>query len=196
MSVAQKPSQAGDTRMTLARNVWHRAFVGNRDFPRLALVALLLAGAVGSASAQEGNIPKHEGSEPAPTGTRPPWRNHAAFFTGITIDDGEAGFTLGLDYERRFHRWYGAGLTTEAVLGPGRDIVVGPTFFLHPVGEFRLGLTAAGEHVDGEWVFLFRIGMDYDFELRPDWTIGPSFGLDFARGRRIVVLGASLGRIF
>lgn len=179
--------------MSLARNVWCATRHGNAPC-WLALGFLLLLAPAGL-TAQEGNVPRAGEVTPAKR-PPPPWRNHAAGFAGVTNDDGDYGFTLGLDYERRFHQWYGVGGKIEVVTGEGRDLIVGPTFNLHPVGDLRIGLTAGGELRNSAWDFLFRFALDYDFEWKPGWTVAPSLALDFARGQRIAVLGASVGRIF
>ncbi len=181
--------------MPLAPNVWCAARPRNGRCLRVAALGWVLLLLPGVAAAQEGNVPRAD-SVAAPRPPAPPWRNHASAFVGVTNDDGQYGFTLGLDYERRFHQWYGAGGIVATVFGEDRELVVGPTFFLHPVAELRLGLTAGAELRESEWDFLFRIGLDYEFEWKPRWTIAPSLALDFARGRRIVVVGASVGHIF
>lgn len=179
--------------MSLARNVW--CATRHRNAPwHLAFGCLLLLAPI-VVEAQEGNVPR-AGEVDAPKHPPPPWRNHAFAFAGVTNDDGDYGFTVGLNYERRFHLWYGVGGTFEATLGQTRDLVIGPTFELHPVSDLRIGLTAAGELRDSDWDFLFRIGLGYDFEWRPGWTIAPSVALDFARGQRIIVLGGTVGRLF
>lgn len=129
----------------------------------------------------------------------PPWNQRAAVFLGANIEEGsdpEAGFTIGLDYEWRFHQWYGIGGLGQVVTSGSRDAVLGPALFLHPVGSFRMTLAPAAERAQGDWYFAFRLGFEYDVTLRAQWVLSPSVALDFARGNRIYVLGVSAGRIF
>lgn len=157
-------------------------------------VGLLLVLAAPAAAQGEGSLPRH----PSDTArvTAPPFRHHVTGFAGVTFDDGEGGFTLGAQYERRFHRWYGVGAVTQAVVGKDRDFLIGPSFFLHPLEALTVGLTPGAERADEDWDFLFRLGLDYVFELKQEWTIGPTLALDFARGQRIYVIGVSIGRTF
>jgi hypothetical protein len=142
----------------------------------------------------EGSLPRHP-SEGARE-TAPPFRHHASAFTGLTVEEETGGFTIGAQYEYRFHMWYGVGGLVQTLYDRQREFIIGPTFYLHPLEPLSVGLSPGLERADADWAFLFRIGLDYDFELRKGWTIAPSFALDFARGQRILVLGVSVGRIF
>lgn len=180
---------------------WFMQVCGNLKWRHAARNHVVMAAAVATLAlpsrlqGQEGGIPNAPAVK-APRETAPPWRNHANAFAGLTNEDGTYGFTLGADYERRWHRWYGVGVTVESVFGEAREFIVAPMFLLHPVGDLRVALVPGAEKAAGGWDFLFRIELDYAFEWRPGWTVSPTIALDFARGERIVIMGASMGRIF
>ena len=163
----------------------------------LLLGACLVAAAT-NAAAQEGSrapdLPVME-----PQRRAPPWEHRALGFVGATREedaDAEVAFTLGLDYERRFHEWYGVGAFAQAPFGTNRTFIIGPAFSLHPVSNLRVSMAPSAERSQDDWAFNFRLGFDYAFTLRTGWVIVPSLALDFARGNRIFVLGASAGRVF
>jgi hypothetical protein len=100
-------------------------------------------------------------------------------------------------YERRFHLYYGVSALAEAELGPVRDGLLGAGGVLHPAGGLRITLAPAAEHSVAGWAFLFRVGLAYDLVgLAPGWRLAPALALDFVRGQRIAVLGASVSRRF
>lgn len=129
---------------------------------------------------------------------RRPWRNLASVVVGVTlqneIEDG-SGFTLGVEYERRLHKWYGVGALAEWTFGGPRDFVVGPAFTLHPTGPIRVALAVAGGLEGSSWSILYRMEFCYEFNVLENWVVAPSFAVDFGQGRRILFFGASLGRI-
>jgi hypothetical protein len=112
------------------------------------------------------------------------------------LDNGPTQFTLRGTYERRFHEWYGVGGLLEVAFGEPRNAVIAAALTLHPTGGLRVTMVAGGDQESGDWAFVYRIGLDYDFVLRPGLTLGPAAALDFTRGRRILGLGATVGRRF
>ena len=163
-----------------------------------ALLAGMCLFAAGRAAAQEGT---RKPDQPVVTMEHraPPWEQRVGAFLGATLEDDadpDAGFTFGLDYEWRFHQWYGIGGFAEAATSGNRDAIVGPALLLHPVGAFRLALAPSAERALDAWHFTFRLGFVYDFAIRPKLVITPSFALDFTRGKRLYVLGVSAARIF
>lgn len=116
--------------------------------------------------------------------------------TRLDVNDGPTQLTLRAEYERRVHEWYGIGGLVEASFDEPRTAVIAVAFTLHPVSTLRVTMAAGGDHEAGSWAFLYRIGADYAFVIRPGWSIGPAAALDFGRGRRTLLLGASVARTF
>jgi hypothetical protein len=64
-------------------------------------------------------------------GQEPESRNEVAFFMGVTDDDQETAFSLGLDYECRLKRRLGVGGLVDWASGDLRSGVLGvPVFIL------------------------------------------------------------------
>jgi hypothetical protein len=165
-----------------------------------ALGLLLVCGA--SALHAQEDLPPVEDSlivRPAAVSRVTPWRNQVSLFAGATreaIAGGVTAFTIRGFGEHRFHQWYGVGAVAEVAFNGPRDLVVGPSLLLHPTQALRISLLAAAELEGQAWAFLYRLGGDYSVPVGPGWTLAPSISIDFARGRRLIVAGAALGRTF
>jgi hypothetical protein len=168
---------------------------------RALLLSLLVATSVSvrAAAQEDAPAPPPDDSLTALGVPRRPWRNLASVVGGFTTQDldGQSnGFTFGAEYERRLHKWYGVGAVVQWTIGGPRDFLVGPAFTLHPTGPFRVAMVVAGEEAAGDWAFLYRLEFFYEFRVNEHWVAAPSLAVDFGRGRRIVFIGVSLGRIF
>jgi hypothetical protein len=165
------------------------------------LLTLVVATSVSvrAAAQEDAPAPPPDDSLTALGVPRRPWRNLASVVGGFTTQDldGQSdGFTFGAEYERRLHKWYGVGAVAQWTIGGPREFLVGPVFTLHPTGPFRVGMVVAAEQAAGVWAFVYRLEFNYDFRLDEHWVIAPSLAVDFTRGRRILFIGVSLGRIF
>lgn len=162
------------------------------------LLGLALMGAALPVAAQEDTPPREDSSAPAPAAA-PPWRHQASLFAGIAherVPDGSTALALHLNYERRFHAWYGIGGLVEVDGDAFRDLVIGSGLYLHPTSALRVTMLVAGELDDGDWAFLYRVGVEYTIIARPGWLLAPSVGVDFASGRQVILAGVALGRTF
>lgn len=160
---------------------------------RPAFVAALLALALATARA----VHAQEGARDPGTEEGTSRRNSLGLFTGITLDDDKASFTLGLDYERRLSRQLGVGVLFDRAFDGERIFLVAPALFWHPVGALRLDAAPGVEVNQGdEDEFVFRIAADYDFELTERWSVAPNVNLDFVSGGRVWVLGAEIAYRF
>ena len=118
--------------------------------------------------------------------------NHVGLFLGVTHEEGEDEFTIGLDYEYRFSQYAGIGALLEYVGEDAREGVGMGTLFIHPYKGLRF-LAAAGVKPKAEETkFIWRLGIGYRFPVG-NWTIAPEFNLDFTEGRTVEVYGVSFG---
>lgn len=116
---------------------------------------------------------------------------------GALFEEGAGtALTLGAEYERRFHEWYGIGAYIDVVTGGHRSLLLGPALNLHPVGGLAIMLAPSAERANGTWYFAFRLGFEYEFLVRERWAVSPTAALDFARGEALLLAGVSLGRVF
>ena len=135
-------------------------------------------------------------------------RNHFSLFTGGSHQGSENGFSLGGEYEFRFNRLVGAGVMGEYAWGFREEIFVFPVYF-HPVGGLVLaagpgldrptGATSEGEGEGGEeegTAFLFRVAVQYEFELGKGFSIGPIVAFDFVNGDQVLVYGMGFAYAF
>ena len=108
-------------------------------------------------------------------------RHTLAVFLGDTYDDGDHGFTLGLDYEYRLSKWLGLGGMVDFVGSGDREYVVGIPVFLHATRHLRS---------DGSSNALVRLGAMYGIPLGPVELV-PTFALDFVDSDTVYVFGAA-----
>lgn len=164
---------------------------------RLATAALvLLLASPATAGAQEGRRKPDQPAMEAPN-REPPWRNRVSGYVGALFEEGAGtALTLGAEYEWRFHEWYGIGAYADFVTGGHRSLLLGPAFNLHPVGGLGIMLAPSAERANNDWFFAFRLGFEYEFEVRNRWAVAPTLALDFARGERLLLVGATVGWLF
>ncbi|MBK7538748.1 MAG: hypothetical protein IPI49_25955 [Myxococcales bacterium] len=118
--------------------------------------------------------------------------HHAAVFVGATSVEGATGFTIGLDYERRFGRWGTALILDLARLHGANHLVVAPALVVHPWAGLKALVAVGLEHSDAHDVLVVRIAAGYDVHLGA-WSIGPLAAVDRADGSSAVVWGVSAG---
>lgn len=135
--------------------------------------------------------------------------NEIAVFVGATTPTkakSETSFTIGADYERRFHEWFGAGALVDFAFGElKRTALAGPAFFIHPGGAFRFVLGPAAEWVEEdapmsqragtkhEPHFVMRAGLNYSFHAGR-MLISPVFNVDFiGETKTSLVYGVAFG---
>jgi hypothetical protein len=117
-------------------------------------------------------------------------RHAVAVFLGDTYDDGDHGFTLGLDYEYRLSRWLGLGGMVDFVGSGDREYVVGVPLFLHATKRLTFELAAGMERAGGSNNALVRLGAMYGIPLGPVDLV-PSFMLDFVDSDTVYVFGVA-----
>jgi len=202
--------------------------------PILTLALLLVWAAVHSAPLAAQVVEEQQSSETSPPPQRPAelsvipepqgiqtpeveevafHKNHFGVFVGGTTQKERSGFTLGADYERRFHRFIGIGVQAEHAWGSVKDTAVVFPVYFHPGGGLRLAAgpgfsseTETEEPGEGEGGsdatektvtdFLWRVQLLYDFELKERVTLTPNLAIDFVSGRQFFVYGVTLGYLF
>ena len=117
-------------------------------------------------------------------------RHTLAVFLGDTYDDGDHGFTLGLDYEYRLSRWVGLGGMVDLPAISRHPCVVGIPVFLHATKRLTFELAAGMERADGGSNALVRVGALYGIPLGPvDLVL--SFMVDFVDSDAVYVFGVA-----
>jgi len=123
-------------------------------------------------------------------------RNKISLFGGNTQDGSENGVSVGLEYEYALTRYFGLGGLLEYAEGDFDSWILGVPIFVHPYrGLFFLAAPGV-EIEDGDTNFLLRIGVGYELEFLPRWSIAPEFNVDFSDGHTKLVYGLTLSRAF
>ena len=70
--------------------------------------------------------------------------------------------------------------------------------FFHPIDRVRIDLAPGVQRLSKEHVndFVFRVGIDYDFEFGDHWVVAPNVNVDFVADDFIPVVGAEVGYLF
>ena len=125
-------------------------------------------------------------------------RNDLALFLGVTDSDGDKGFSVGLDYERRLSHRFGIGGVIEYTGNDYRYGLVAASFNWHAWKELKL-LAAPGMEIDrsnDRGRFLLRIGAEYGFAIGKGFEIAPALNFDLTSDETSVVYGLSFARKF
>ncbi|MBI2682384.1 MAG: hypothetical protein HYX26_04070 [Acidobacteriales bacterium] len=122
--------------------------------------------------------------------------NDVAVFVGGTSSEERQRFTLGIDYERRLHKYLGVVGLIDVAFGNGTSAVAGAGLGIHPAGELRILLAPAAEITDHETVFVFRTGASYAIHIKNDLALAPTINFDVNREHTAVVYGFSLVKRF
>ena len=130
-------------------------------------------------------------------------RHKIYLFGGVTQEDSEIDGSLGLGYEYRITELLGIAGLAEFTGGEAeRAMAFGIGATVHPYAGLYF-LAGPGfeivdpKHEDREELFLFRLGVGYDFELTPRWSLAPEFNVDFVSGGDVkLVYGLVLGYAF
>ena len=128
------------------------------------------------------------------------------FFGGtVPLDEfaaGHAGYTLGIEYERRFNPTFGAMIIAEYVSEKHKRESLAATLFAYRIKQFRLAAGPGVELLEKDEqggstkessYFLFATRATYNVHLRR-FTLSPTIGLDFiGESKTNIVLGLALG---
>ena len=108
----------------------------------------------------------------------------------------ETFLTLGLEYERRITSRFGIAAGVEYLFDADRWIVTAPVTF-RPAHGLKIAAGPGFERAHDETLFLFRFGAGYALEFAEQYSIGPTFSLDFIREHdewtHTLVFGVSVG---
>lgn len=123
--------------------------------------------------------------------------NGVGLFLGGIYEDthhgSENAFTIGFSYERRLSALLGVGGFYEYAAGDIDKWSIGVPLFIHPYHAWRLQLAPGLEHRESKDVFLFRIGVSYDFMISKQWFLVPEVNVDLVDGEEAFVFGLTLG---
>ena len=135
-------------------------------------------------------------------------KNHSSSFLGATthLDPNDTGFTIGVEYARRFSRLVAVAVTVEMASSTlERDVILGLPVLVYPwrglgltVGPAAELATREEEHGDEvkevtEVEFLLRFGVGYWFALNETVAVSPAIFADVANGRWSLVYGVLFG---
>jgi hypothetical protein len=142
------------------------------------------------------------GEDDSGDGSRPEWaedgNNEVAVFVGVTDVAGDAGGSLGLDYEYRFTRIFGLGATAEYTAADLREWLFAVSFNFHVWKELKI-FGAPGVEIeteDGTDSFVFRVGVEYGFDIGRGWEAAPALNFDITSEDTAIVIGVGFGRHF
>lgn len=131
------------------------------------------------------------------------YRSKIFLFGGVTQEESEIDGSLGLGYEYRFTELIGIAGMAEFTGGEvERKMAFGLGVTVHPFAGLYFLIGPGFEIVDrkhegDEEFFIFRLGVGYDFELTPRWSLAPEFNVDFVSGGdNALVYGLVLGYAF
>ncbi len=120
-------------------------------------------------------------------------RDKLGVFGGITQESSDLGGSLGLRYEYLFFEGYGIGGILEFAFGSvERSWLAAVPLYFHPFDKWYLLLAPGVEFEGGDGNMLFRIGVGYDLEFKPQWSLVPEFNVDFTDGDTKLVYGFSV----
>ena len=106
-------------------------------------------------------------------------------------------FTVGAEYELRFHRIFGVGAAVEYITHEKNWLFVFPAYF-HVYRGLKLitgpGFERKHEHADTEVVL--RIGAMYSFEFAHRYSVTPAIALDLIGRDNAIVYGLNFGVAF
>ncbi len=120
------------------------------------------------------------------------FRNRVSLFGGMTQDGSEYGASVGLEYEYRLGPHLGLGGLAEYTGGDFDSWVLCVPFFIHPYAGWAVWLAPGAEIEEEENNFLFRVGLGYDFEIYPRWSVAPEINVDFTNGNTKLAYGFTL----
>ena len=118
-------------------------------------------------------------------------KNAVSVAVGNTQNGSLNGATIALGYERRLSPLIGVGGFAEYAGGDFGVATVGAKLLMHPHAGWEFKLAPGVEFDGGERDFLFRVGVAYEFEIVPRWSLAPEVNVDFVDGERQLVYGVS-----
>ena len=136
-----------------------------------------------------------------------------AYSFGGSHSDEDNGFTFGVDYEFKFHQYFGAGGFVEFIRGDFDERAFGALFYLRPAGGWTIftgpgwekrfrteqeggSIPSAGrssqsaEGTEEGVEFLWRVGLIYGIPVGRI-TISPNVMVDFLKDNQVFVYGVT-----
>jgi hypothetical protein len=177
-----EPRYGGEAMGHLRMKLRHLLLAGGRA----ALAGLVLMPITPGAAAAE---------EPAAQEARP--HHLSVVLAGTRVPEAEeTGFTIGLDYEYRVSELIGLGFVVEHAFGEIDSTTLLAVADIHLIKGLAIQAGPGVEFVDDESVFVFRLGLLYEFELGEAFTLSPQLHYDISAGEDAIVFGVAIGRAF
>ena len=149
---------------------------------------VVAAGACLSCSALEGGSTGHHD-----------WRiepHHVSVFLGDTLEEGENGATVGLDYEYRVSDLLGLGAVAERAEGDVEATTVLAVADIHITPQFIVQTGPGWEERKREDFLVYRVGVLYEWVFDNGMTLSPQLHYDMTDEEDAVVFGIAIGRNF
>lgn len=99
--------------------------------------------------------------------------NHAAFFSGTTVHEGQSSPSFAIDLEHHFNHYFGSIAVAEVIMDETMGSLVGLGFAYHPFLDLKLGLLPGVEIMHGHSEMLMRMDLEWAFHVQ-DWTLSLS----------------------
>ncbi|WP_102796879.1 hypothetical protein [Bowmanella denitrificans] len=128
-------------------------------------------------------------------------KHYPGIFIGVLNAAGETDLSLGLEYEFRFSKQWGAGLVYEKASdthhGDGVSATIAALYY-HPYAGWRVGAGVGREKIHGHHGHsedLYRLNLAYDFHFG-GFGVAPTFSIDRVDGHHSRVYGISITKAF
>ena len=101
-------------------------------------------------------------------------------FGGLVQESSDFAAVIGVNYQWMFHEDFGlGGLLEFSGGGVGRTWLIGVPFYFHTRSPLYFLVAPGIEFEDSDSDLFFRVGVGYEFEFNPRWSLVPAFNVDF-----------------
>lgn len=121
--------------------------------------------------------------------------NHAAFFSGTTVHEGQSSPSFAIDLEHHFNHYFGSIAVAEVIMDETMGSLVGLGFAYHPFLDLKLGLLPGVEIMHGHSEMLMRMDLEWAFHVQ-DWTLSPAVNIDYIDHHLNYIPGLAVGHGF
>lgn len=128
--------------------------------------------------------------------TWPEWEDephHVSVLLAGTAEEQESAPSIGLDYEYRASDVLGIGLVAEYAFEDIDATTLLAVADIHFTKELAIQTGPGVEFIESDEVFVYRIGVLYEMELRGGYTVSPQLHYDMTSGENALVFGLAFG---
>ena len=119
-------------------------------------------------------------------------RNHLSWLAGVTHDDSENAFTIGVDYEYRLNQRLGIGAVVEQATEDIDATTILAVADIHCTNYWIIQTGPGIELLDDEEEFVYRIGTLYEWEF-DGYTLSPQVHYDITGDENAVIFALAFG---